>query len=401
MLMSRRWWTRLGAVTLLGISACSADSGEKDEPIGAAAGSGGTAVAGSGGMPSGTAGSSAGTGAMAGRMATAGSPGGTAGRGMAGTGTAGSAGEAAAGSGAAGDGAAGSPAAGSGGEAGAPAAGSGAAGASGSDGGGFIREADPTEESITSEGEYTVETFTEADGLRDGPDYGAAGGFDGGATVYWPTNADPPFGGVVVVPGYTAYRSSIDGWGPFLASHGVVVMTIDTNTTGDQPATRSAALIDALESLKGENTRSGSPLEGKLALDRLGIMGWSMGGGGTWITADSHPELKVAISLCGWLIGFAGTDTTVASLQFAAVTDPLAAGMSQPVYGAIPEGTPKMLMEFASADHFIANDPSGASWQIGRYGLSWVKVFLEEDERYRQFLKKEPTGITDFQTNQM
>lgn len=396
MLMTKLTWTRLGAATLLWMAACSADTGEDHEPVGPAAGSGATTapMAGAGGVPS-SAGKSGAAGS-AGRTATAGSPGGSAGRGAAGSGTAGSAGEAAAGSGAAGEGAAGGPAAGSGGM---PAAGTGAGGAGGSDGG-FIREADPSEESITSEGEYSVQTFTEADGLRDGPDYGAAGGLEGGATVYYPMNADPPFGAVVIVPGFTAYRSSIAGWGPFLASHGVVVMAIDTNTTSDQPATRSAALVDALESLKGENTRSGSALEGKLELERLGIIGWSMGGGGTWITADSHPELKVAISLCGWIAGFAGSETTVASLQFAALSDPLAAGMSQPVYGAIPEGVPKMLMEFASADHFIANDPSGASWQVGRYGLSWVKVFLEGDERYRQFLKKEPTGITDFQTNQ-
>jgi hypothetical protein len=36
---------------------------------------------------------------------------------------------------------------------------------------------------------------------------------------------------------------------------------------------------------------------------------------------------------------------------------------------------------------------------IGRYGLSWMKVFLQGDERYRQFLQQMPSGTTDFASN--
>ena len=39
--------------------------------------------------------------------------------------------------------------------------------------------------SLSNPGIYDVATLTEADGLRDGPDYF-------GATVYYPTNATPP-----------------------------------------------------------------------------------------------------------------------------------------------------------------------------------------------------------------
>jgi hypothetical protein len=59
-----------------------------------------------------------------------------------------------------------------------------------------------------------------------------------------------------------------------------------------------------------------------------------------------------------------------------------------------------MLIEFNSGDHWIANNPVNANKQIGRYGLSWIKVFLEGDERYRQFLKTMPMDTTDFMTNQ-
>ena len=36
---------------------------------------------------------------------------------------------------------------------------------------------------------------------------------------------------------------------------------------------------------------------------------------------------------------------------------------------------------------------------IGRYGLSWMKVHVMEDDRYKQFLLEMPEGTTDFQSN--
>ena len=286
--------------------------------------------------------------------------------------------------------------AGSGGDA--AAAGSGAPEASAD--GGFIREADPTESSIKGPGEFTVKSYTEIDGLVGGDQYGAAATFGDSSELYYPEGATPPFAAMVIVPGFTAQRSDVAPWGQFLASHGIVSLVIDTNSTSDQPDVRSRGLLDAVESLKKENMREGSPLEGKLDTTRVGLMGWSMGGGGTWISADSHPELKVAVSLCGWIVQGVGSNTKVASLQLAVIDDELAAGMSQPVYNAIPESTPKMLVEWNGGGHWINNSPVSKGNEVGGYGLPWIKVFLEGDERYRQFFKRTPPGTSDYMTNQ-
>jgi hypothetical protein len=58
-----------------------------------------------------------------------------------------------------------------------------------------------------------------------------------------------------------------------------------------------------------------------------------------------------------------------------------------------------MLFEVAGGAHSVANDPASAKGEIGRYGLSWLKVFLEDDERYRQFLLETPSTQSDFQDN--
>jgi dienelactone hydrolase len=254
----------------------------------------------------------------------------------------------------------------------------------------LIRGGDPTLDSATNAGPFEVDTLSA--GLRDGPDYGTQ-------TLHYPTDAEPPFAAVAVVPGFTAPESSIRSWGPFLASHGIVALTIGTNSPTDSPDARADALLDALETIKAENTRSIGPLAGKIDVTRLGVMGWSMGGGGTLITANAHPELKAAITLAAWSPGERFSTDRVPTLLFAGSSDTLAGGQSQGFFASIPTTTPKMMYEVDGGSHSVANNPNGAGGEVGRYGLSWLKVFLDGDERYRQFLLVPPSRDSEFLQN--
>jgi hypothetical protein len=80
-------------------------------------------------------------------------------------------------------------------------------------------------------------------------------------------------------------------------------------------------------------------------------------------------------------------------LMFEATADPLAASMSDGYYMQVPDSTPKMLFEVGGAGHDVANDPANSQGIIGKYGLSWFKVFLEGDMRYKKFLTAEPPDI--------
>jgi dienelactone hydrolase len=380
---------RVGSIVITALLfACGGDEGTGMPPV-IGAGTGGFSGSGAG-----TSGTLAGTGAAGLGLAGTSGPGTTVPR-PAGSG--GVAGTTAAGAGGVAGGVAGA-AAGSSGAAGA-AAGSGAAGAAGmpAPGGALIRGPEPTMDSAMSNGPYKVMMYT--DGFKDGAEFLAG-------TIYVPMDATPPFAAVVMCPGFTAYQDSIAPWGPFLASNGIVVMTIDTNTTGDSVDIRQGALLDALSSLKGEQTRMGSPLNGKLDMMRFGLGGWSMGGGGTWLNANSHPELKSAMTLAGHIatqIGGAGqfTMVTVPTLMLAGSADNaiLGLGMSQPVYEAIPESTPKILYELEGASHFDITPEIGGKL-FGLYGLSWHKVYLEGDMRYYKFLMgPKPANASDFRSS--
>jgi dienelactone hydrolase len=405
---SRLFQIEAAAIIAFLLLACGGDEGTGLPPnTGAGVG---VAVAGAGAAGVGVAGGAAGSTTIGGVAGSPTGPGTTvpkpAGSGAAGSGAAGVApatggvggragGTAAVGGSTAGTGAAGTGAAGTG------AAGTGAAGAAGSGmpqpGGALVRGPEPTMDSVMNNGSYKVQMYT--DGFKDGDEFLAG-------TIYYPMDADPPFAGVVICPGFTAYQDSVAPWGPFLASNGIVVMTIDTNTTADSVDIRQGALLDALSSLKAEQTRMGSPLMGKLDMTRFGLMGWSMGGGGTWLNANTHPELKSAISLAGHILTQIGgaaqlTMVTVPTLMLAgsADTEILGLGMSQPVYEAIPESTPKILYEVEGASHFDIAPETGGD-MFGLYGLSWQKVFLEGDMRYRKFLLlPKPANASDFRSN--
>lgn len=230
----------------------------------------------------------------------------------------------------------------------------------------------------------------------------------GGATIYYPTNAEPPFSGVVMCPGYTALKSSIAPWGPYFASHGIVLMVIDTITPFDQVIQRDDQLLAALDVLKRENTRLGSPLRGKLSRERYGLAGWSMGGGGTWAASAAHPELKSAVTLAGHNLTAGGplalglARSRVPTLMMNGALDLTilgGLGQSDSAYDTIPNSTPKLLYEMAFDGHFSWGTPTTNGGAAGVYMMAWQKTFLEGDTRYRKFLLERGPNATKFESN--
>jgi dienelactone hydrolase len=252
------------------------------------------------------------------------------------------------------------------------------------------------ETTATHRGPFAVKTFT----IDGGSDYG-------GGTVFFPSNAQAPFSAFVMCPGFTARQSSIREWGPFFASHGFVIMTIDTSSTRDPVASRDDQLLAALADLSAENSRRGSPLAGALALDRLGVSGWSMGGGGSWLAGQATPQLRSVLTLAGHHRTAGGAravarNLRVPTLMFAGSADTAAlggGGQSQEVFQTIAGDTPKLLYEVQGAGHFVWGTPRTNQGAVGRYALAWQKVFLDGDQRFLEFLLEEGPNASDFRSN--
>ncbi|MFD8802845.1 bis(hydroxyethyl) terephthalate hydrolase [Streptomyces atroolivaceus] len=209
----------------------------------------------------------------------------------------------------------------------------------------------------------------------------------GGGTIYYPTStSDGTFGAVVISPGFTAYESSIAWLGPRLASQGFVVFTIDTNTTLDQPASRGDQLLAALDYLTED-----SSVRSRVDSSRLGVMGHSMGGGGSLEAAKDRPSLKAAIPLTGWNLDKTWPEVRTPTLIVGADGDTVAsvASHSEPFYNSLPSSLDKAYLELRGASHFT---PNTSNTTIAKYSISWLKRFIDNDTRYEQFLCPIPSA---------
>ncbi|WTA24924.1 alpha/beta hydrolase [Streptomyces chartreusis] len=203
----------------------------------------------------------------------------------------------------------------------------------------------------------------------------------GGGTIYYPTSTgDGTFGAVAISPGYTAYESSIAWLGPRLASQGFVVFTIDTLTTLDQPDSRGRQLLAALDYLTER-----SSVRTRIDASRLGVMGHSMGGGGSLEAAKSRPALQAAIPLTPWNLDKTWPEVTTPTLIFGADGDTVApvASHAEPFYSSLSSSLDRGYLELNSATHFT---PNSSNTTIAKYSISWLKRFIDNDTRYEQFL---------------
>jgi dienelactone hydrolase len=248
------------------------------------------------------------------------------------------------------------------------------------DPGGYAKGPDPTDASISATtGPFAIQSFTVPRG----------NGF-GGGTVFYPT-APGTYGGVAVVPGFTALQSSIRWYGPRIASQGFVVITIDTNSTGDFPASRGTQQNAALRLLTTD-----SRVSGKVDATRLAAMGWSMGGGGSLEAARSNPNIKAVIPLAPW-----NTNTSWGSLRAPTMivqcsSDTIApnAQHSERFYASL--GSTEKAIFAVSGSHFCVTSPSTA---IAKMSISWLKRFLDNDTRYSTFVCRGPgSGGTNFRS---
>jgi hypothetical protein len=210
-------------------------------------------------------------------------------------------------------------------------------------------------------------------------------------TIYYPTDAEPPFAAIALCAGFLNTGPEMTDWGPFYASYGIVVL-ITTTDGADFPDDRATKLLASIAELKAITS---GPLAGKLS-GRYGTSGYSMGGGGTLIAANKTPSLLTSVSLAAW-----GPDAAmdkVPSLLLCGTDDIVApcSDHTDPAYAQIPSTTPKMKMVIDGGDHLAAwfGPADGGGGISGGYALAFQKVFLEGDTRWKPLLLTKPSGST-------
>ncbi|MFI6029841.1 alpha/beta hydrolase family protein [Amycolatopsis magusensis] len=213
----------------------------------------------------------------------------------------------------------------------------------------------------------------------------------GGGTIYYPTStSEGTFGALAISPGYTATQSSISWMGRRLASQGFVVITIDTNSRYDQPASRGDQLLAALDYL---TQQSPTTVRSKIDPTRLAVAGHSMGGGGTLEASVKRPSLQAAIPLAPWNLDKSWNTDQVPTFIIGGESDSVApvSSHAEPFYTSLSSAPDKAYLELNNASHFFPNTPNTTQ---AKYMISWLKRFVDNDTRYEQFLCPGPSKST-------
>ena len=220
-------------------------------------------------------------------------------------------------------------------------------------------------------------------------------GFNGGV-VYYPTDTSlGTWGALAIVPGYTAKCANEEAWmGPWLASFGFVVICIETNSTTDFDAARGQELMAALTWLT-----TASPVRNEIDPNRLAVLGHSMGGGGVVYATEHQPSLKAAVALAPFSPSQDMSGDHVPTLVIGGQNDTVVTpSYLSGLYATMPASTQSDFAQIAGADHVYYTHANNVEMKLI---IPWLKVFLDSDTRYTQFLcpsLPDPSTISIYQS---
>jgi dienelactone hydrolase len=217
----------------------------------------------------------------------------------------------------------------------------------------------------------------------------------GGGTIFEPQDTGKAvLGSVVVTPGFTDTQADMRWYGTDLAAQGFVVFTIDTLDTGDFPDKRAIEMLAAADYLTGK-----SAVKAEVSADRVALLGYSMGGGGTLQAAQSRPSIKAAVALMPFDLPPA-TDPNATTPAYPSMTTPTLiitsqkddvappAQMGKPAYDSIPAATPKQYLELKGADHFVGQRTPNATIRVA--ATAFLKRYLDGNSSYAEYICPAP-----------
>jgi triacylglycerol lipase len=207
----------------------------------------------------------------------------------------------------------------------------------------------------------------------------------GGGTIYYPTGNPGPFAVISFSPGFLEQSGAFSLWGEKLASHGFVAILFNTSSTSESPDTRSTEQRQALNYVVAQGQNASSPIFGLVDGNRRAVMGHSMGGGASLISAQADHSIDAVVPLAPWNSSTNFSGDTSPTLIVACQNDNIAPVNSHasPFYNSIPATTKKEYVSVTGGDHFCANGPAlVGGGNVGKYAVAFLKRWLDTDTRY-------------------
>jgi alpha-beta hydrolase superfamily lysophospholipase len=249
---------------------------------------------------------------------------------------------------------------------------------------GFERGPAPTAAALNVTGPFEVASYAIPSADAKSHQYG-------GATVFYPKSSTQTFGVVAMMPGFLAFQAVYTTLVKKVASHGFVVINIDSIKPGDLPDVRAKEMAQALAHVVDLAKLGKVPYAKVSDVTRRAMMGNSMGGGALLSAAVADPSLKAAVALQPWHTTQSFAADAVPTLIVACEKDTIApnAQHSDVFYASLSTELPRGEIEVKGASHvcatFLANKQQHATVVKGT--IAWLKRFLDDDMRYDALVK--------------
>jgi dienelactone hydrolase len=212
----------------------------------------------------------------------------------------------------------------------------------------------------------------------------------GAATLFTPQDTGKKtLGAIVVAPGLKGDQSDLGWLAKDLAGEGFIVLDIDTLNGYDLPNQRSYEMLAAAKYLA-----TASPDKDMVDPADIGVVGYSLAGGGALDAAVEQHGLKAAVALMPYDFPAGTTDPykPTASPTYPTDTTPTliitgqddttapASFMGKPAYESIPASTPKQYLELRGADHFAVRGKTDGT--VRDAVTDFLKAYLDGDSAY-------------------
>lgn len=233
---------------------------------------------------------------------------------------------------------------------------------------------------------YEVRTYEASPGAAEYAD----------VMVFYPLTLsfDQANGAIAFSPGFRAAAANYEWWGPVMASLGYNVFILNTNEPTDGLAARADALAALVDFIKAENDNPDSPVTNKIDVNKIALMGHSMGGGAALAAADRLGDavsavIPLSLYCCEPGGSFEGdySSLTAPTLVIASAEDEVAPpeAHARLLYDSLGSEN-KVYMEFAAGDHMIVANGGPDHDAMGTITLAFLKAYLDGNENLAEYV---------------
>jgi predicted dienelactone hydrolase len=210
--------------------------------------------------------------------------------------------------------------------------------------------------------------------------------------------SDGAFPALTFTGGLTNVKEQVAWLADHVVTYGfILIVMTPTNNMSLTTDVWKKAMLGGLQMLESENNRPSSPIYHLVDLDRLGIMGFSMGGGGTLKAANTMGEkIKTALSLAPHeapVNPSMYTHISVPTVVTTGTRDRICPRDSVwTIFNCLPNDIERLFVNFTKAHHVDWMNMLGDRETHDRFKtfiVSWLKYYLAGDSSYGTYLSGE------------